>query len=297
MALEPFLINPPIRRRFRRSAIAFGLNPGMPKLSALRRRFLGRTRTARKNPFVRPLLVGDNGIISGLYSSRNPFKRASFKARKKRRATPAQRSNPMRKKRNRRGQFTRRNPVVLGNPRRKRSRSRRRNPVVLGNPRRRHRRNPIVLGNPHRRHRRHSYRRNPAIISKLGLPPAREILFLGLGAFAGRVLVPNVLARVPFLNSNPVIRAVSRLALVAVSGYAAKMVLKQNARMFTYGVLANQVPEVVNDLLSMTGMKLSDGNDDLGLYTGRDPYQSLPAAAPGLSLYTLNDGDGSNGVM
>jgi len=64
-------------------------------------------------------------------------------------------------------------------------RKHRRNPVVLGNPRRKHRRNarrnPVVLGNPHRR--RH-YSRNPKFIGKLGLPPMKEVLFLGLGAYA-----------------------------------------------------------------------------------------------------------------
>lgn len=189
------------------------------------------------------------------------------------------------RKRNSRGRFVKRNPVVLGNPRKRRA-SRRR-------ARRSFRRNPVVLGNP-RRHRR-SYRRNPAIVSKLGLPPVREILFLGVGAFAGRILIPNVLARVPFLTSNPIIRAVSRLGLIAVAGYAAKMVLKQNARMFTYGILANQAPEIVNDVLALTGTKLSDGNSELELYTSPSGY--LPAApASGLSLYTLGDEDGSMGL-
>lgn len=284
MALEPFLVNPPVRRRSpRRSLIAFGLNP--------------RRRRARRNPFTRKLKILKSGKIAAFYPARlpltNPLKRKKRSRTKGRvppqlraflfkKGTKSQGDSPMRHRRK-----SRKNPVVLGNPRRRRHSARR-------NPRRRHRRNPFVLGNPHRRRTRRSYRRNPAIISKLGLPPAKEVIFLGLGAFAGRVLVPNVLARVPFLSSNPIIRAVSRLGLVAIAGYAAKMVMKQNARMFTYGLLANQVPEVVNDVLSMTGAKLSDGNQELELYTGADPYQMRAAApAPGLSLYTLSDGEDS----
>lgn len=188
----------------------------------------------------------------------------------------------------------RKNPMVLGNPRRRRhsarrrvSRPHRKNPYTLSN--------PMVLGNPRRRHSRRSYRRNPISVAKLGLPPAREMLYLGLGAFAGRLAVPFVLAKIPMLSANPVVRAVSRLGIVAAAGIAAKMVFKQNARMFVYGVLANQAPEIVNDLLSMTGTKLADGNQELELYTGMDPYQMRgPApAAPGLSLFTLNEGEES----
>lgn len=191
----------------------------------------------------------------------------------------------------------RKNPMVLGNPKRRRHarrnakshRKHRRNPFVLGN--------PYVLGNPRGRssRRRRSYSRNPFSVAKLGLPPAREILYLGLGAFAGRLAVPLVLAKVPMLSTNPLVRAASRLGLVAVAGIAAKMVFKQNARMFVYGVLANQAPEIVNDVLSMTGMKLSDGNQELELYTGADPYQvnGGRGAAPALSMYTLNEGEES----
>lgn len=185
----------------------------------------------------------------------------------------------------------RKNPMVLGNPRRRRhakraSRRHRRNPYVLGN--------PMVLGNPrrHKRARRH-YSRNPLSVAKLGLPPMKEVLYLGLGAFAGRLAVPFVLAKVPMLSANPIVRAISRLGIVAAAGMAARIVFKQNARMFVYGVLANQAPEIVNDLLSMTGTKLADGNQELELYTGSDPYQMghAPSAAPGLSMYTLNEGE------
>lgn len=295
MPMEPFLVNPPIRRmsvgrvaRPGRSLIAFGLNP--------RRRKKARTM-AQFEKAMRA--IGQASSLSGLISPikrthrrKNPMKKGVvppqlrpflFKKRRKkalrRRRSTIKGVNPMRHRRRRSSR--RRNPVVLGNPRRRRSARR--------SARRRFHRNPVVLGNPRRRHSSHRrYRRNPISIRKLGLPPVSEMLYLGLGAFAGRILVPNVLARVPMLSANPIVRAISRLGIVAVASIAAGKVFKSNGRFLAYGLLANQIPEVVNDVLAMTGAKLSDGNQELELYT---TAAALPAAgAPGMGLYTLSDG-------
>lgn len=267
MALEPFLVNPPSRAR--RPLLAFGLNP--------------RRKKKRGGP--------KKGITPA-HLKKFLFKKGRKSLKKKRRAIPAQvqekELQTMKAKRNRRGRFVRRskshrrNPIVLGsNPRRKRRSSRRRrNPIVLGaNPRRRR--------SSFRRSRR-SYRRNPNIVRKFGLPSVSTMLWLGAGAFTGRLVIPQVLARLPILSANPVIRGVSRLALVAVGGFAAKMALGSKAENFTLGLLANQVPEVVNDFLSLTGVKLADGNSELDYnqVPGMGFYTAPTQEQTGLSLYT-----------
>jgi hypothetical protein len=252
MSMEPFLVNPPIRRKAggrRRSLLAFGLNPRRKKVRAKRRK-----RGGPKKGVVPPQLR------AFLFKSGHRRKGATMKRRKHKK-----------------------NPVVLGNPRR-RKHSRR-------SSRSHRRRNPFVLGaNPRRRsHRRYS--RNPLSMSKLGLPSMKDVLFLGAGAFAGRIGIPQVLARVPMLNQNAVVRGFSRLGLVAAAGFLASKILKQNGKMFTIGLLANQVPEVLNDFLSLTGIKLADGNDELGFYTGGGYLP--PAPAKGMGMYTLTEGDES----
>ena len=274
MPMEPFLVNPPIRRG--RHLLAFGLNPR-------------RRKSKKRNPLTR---VHFPAHTETLMRKKVSGKWGRKKARKSPRkgVTPPWLKKFLFKKGHKKRALTRRTPAKGASPMRHR-RKHRRNPVVLGNPRRKHRRsarrNPVVLGNPHRR--RH-YSRNPKFIGKLGLPPMKEVLFLGLGAYAGRIAIPQILARVAFLNSNPIIRGVSRLAMVLAIGALSKPVLKQNAKMFTYGLLANQLPESVNDFLSLTGMKLADGNAELEMYT----MPALPGPQQGgLGLYTLSDGEES----
>ena len=321
MPMEPFLVNPPIRRG--RHLLAFGLNPRRRKKTrrALSSKGLISLYTVKTADQIARAKADPTKVVkrkpSGSYQvyvrrEANPLTRVHFPAhtetlmrkkvsgkwgRKKARKNPRKGVTPPWLKKflfkkghgKRKRVLSRRTPAKGASPMRHR-RKHRRNPVVLGNPRRKHRRsarrNPVVLGNPHRR--RH-YSRNPKFISKLGLPPMKEVLFLGLGAYAGRIAIPQILARVAFLNSNPIIRGISRLGMVLAIGALSKPVLKQNAKMFTYGLLANQLPESVNDFLSLTGMKLADGNAELEMYT----MPAIPAPAGGLGLYTLSDGEES----
>jgi len=273
MPMEPFLVNPPIRRG--RHLLAFGLNPR-------------RRKSKKRNPLTRVHFPSHTETLFRKKTSGKWGRKARKNPRKG--VTPPWLKKFLFKKGHGKRVLTRRTPAKGASPMRHR-RKHRRNPVVLGNPRRKHRRsarrNPVVLGNPHRR--RH-YSRNPKFIGKLGLPPMKEVLFLGLGAYAGRIAIPQILARVAFLNSNPIIRGVSRLAMVLAIGALSKPVLKQNSKMFTYGLLANQLPESVNDFLSLTGMKLADGNAELEMYT----MPALPGPQQGgLGLYTLSDGEES----
>lgn len=178
-------------------------------------------------------------------------------------------------------------------------RKRRRNPVVLGaNPRRKSRRgrahrrqNPMILGaNPRRR--RHFRRHNPVLsTARIGLPPLSEILTLTGGALIARAGIPRVLVAVPFLSKNPIVRAFSRVGLVLAGGFLAKKALGDKAKVFVYGALANQLPEAVNDVLSLAGIKLSDGNQDLELYTMSGGPEEIEAGEEEVSLYTVSDGD------
>lgn len=161
--------------------------------------------------------------------------------------------------------------------------------------------NPMVVF--HRR--RHVARRrfaNPfalgKITSRIGLPPMKEIAFLGLGAVSANLGVSRALTALPpIFSTHPLARAASRLALVAAAGFVAQKALGKNERSkaFLYGALANQVPLALNDVLSLTGVKLSDGEEELSLYTlsggSYAPQIGEGTSNPTVGLYTMNEGD------
>ncbi len=279
MAKQSFFINPLTARRRKLVAFGFRSNP--------------RRRKKRKNPPTGVhfpahdetlFRVGKTGRWGrkkrkGARKGVTPphLKKFLFK---KRRKSPAHKGGSVmarRKKSHRRAARShrrkhRKNPfqVALGaNPRRRRSS-------------RRHARNP------HRRARRHSFMRNPLSLSKLGLPPFKEMAWLTVGALAARVGVPRVIAALPILNKNGYTRALSRVGITAAASLVAQKVLKGNAKTFIYGVVANQLPEAVNDVASEMGfhLGLEDGENNLSLYTN-----SMPAGLPihsdgGMGVYT-----------
>ena len=158
----------------------------------------------------------------------------------------------------------------------------------------------VVSLNPKSRRRnsirRFSYGRNPlAIVQKIGLPPVKEIALLGVGAVAAEAGIARALTMLPpIFSTHPIARAVSRLALVAAAGFAAQKILsRENAKAVLYGALANQAPKIVNDVLSLTGVKLSDGEDDLALYTlsAGEPQIGQGENQPTVGMYTMSEGD------
>lgn len=188
---------------------------------------------------------------------------------KKRRSSPVSKESSMKRKKSRRA---------------RRARSHRRNPVPLGlNPRRRRSRRGKFTA----RKRSGGFRRNPGVISKLGLPPVKEMAFLAAGAIAARIAVPRVLLMLPMLSGNGYVRAVSRVALVSVASLIAQKALGANARGFIYGAIANQLPEAVNDVAAQFGVKLGleEPENELSMYT-----MSLGAiedrSGPDLGIYT-----------
>jgi hypothetical protein len=265
MALEPFLVNPPKRRRL----MVFGANP---------------RRRKRRNPPTRVSFPAHTETLfrvskTGRWGKLKSRKKRSSSRKgrvpphlkkylfKKRRSVPASKESPMKRKRSRRS---------------RRARSHRRNPFIpLGaNPRRRRRSRKGSFA------RRRSFRRNPGVISKLGLPPVREMAFLAAGAVAARMLVPRALLMLPMLSANGYVRAVSRVAIVGVASLLAQKALGANARTFIYGAVANQLPEAVNDVASQFGVKLGleEPENELSLYTmsaGDDGAREIP-----LGIYT-----------
>lgn len=260
MALEPFLKNPPSRSAQRR-LVAFGFRGR--SLNPKRRR---RKSRKGKNP---PTAVFFPAHKSTLFrvakSGRWGHKRKKAKSlHRKRRASPALKESPMKRSHRKKTR------------RAKSHRRRRQNPVAVVN-RKRSRRS------------RRSYRRNPLIsMGKLGLPPVREIVWLSAGAIAARMLVPRALTMLPMLSANGYIRGASRVAIAAVASLLAGKVLKGNAKPFIYGVLANQVPEAVNDVAAQAGIKLgleeAENELSLGTYYGNANRPAL--AAPGVGMYT-----------
>lgn len=190
---------------------------------------------------------------------------------KKRRSSPASKESSMKRKKSRRA---------------RRARSHRRNPVPLGlNPRRRRRsrRGAFVA-----RKRRGGFRRNPGVISKLGLPPVKEMAFLAAGAIAARIAVPRVLLMLPMLSGNGYVRAVSRVGLVGVASLLAQKALGSNARGFIYGAIANQLPEAVNDVAAQFGVKLGleEPENELSMYTMSLGQIEDRSAPEGVGIYT-----------
>jgi hypothetical protein len=116
----------------------------------------------------------------------------------------------------------------------------------------------------------------------------REIVWLSAGAVAARMLVPRALTLLPVLSSNGYIRAASRVAISAVASLLAGKVLKGNAKPFIYGVLANQMPEAINDIAAQAGFKLgmedAENELSLGTYYGNDNRSAL--AQPEVGMYT-----------
>lgn len=290
--LEPFLVNPPRRRRKKNPGrlLAFGLNPRRKrrakKLSPILTdvgesvyRAAFKRRKKRRNPLTRVHFPSHTETLFRASSSGKWGRK-----RKKRRAVPAHKGvTSMRHRRKRK-----KNPVILGaNPRRRRRVSARRRRSFR-------RRNPIPLGLNPRRRRSFRRRSNPFLpsVSKLGLPPVKEMAWLAGGAVAARALVPRAMTALPILTKNPIVRGLSRLGIVAAAALLAKKALGQNARAFVYGALANQLPESLNDFLSLAGIKLSDGNAELELYTlSQGEAVEEMEYQPGMGLYTLSDGE------
>jgi hypothetical protein len=125
-------------------------------------------------------------------------------------------------------------------------------------------------------------------ISKLGLPPIKEVMWLTVGAISARMLVPRALVMFPMLSTNGYIRAASRVGIAAVASLLAGKVLKGNAKPFIYGVLANQIPEAVNDIAAQAGFKLgledAENQLALGTYWGNETRPAL--ASPEVGMYT-----------
>lgn len=253
MAKETFFINPLTPRR--RKLVAFGLrNP--------------RRKKRRKNPPTSVHFPSHDETLFRVASTGRWGRKKRKKAKtfsRKRRATPVQGGHIMARKHKK--------------VRRARSHRRkmRKNPfqVPLGsNPRRRRRHSR----NPFRRARR-SYRRNPLTLSKLGFPPFKEVAWLTVGALAARIGVPRAIAALPILNKNGYVRALSRVGLSALASLVASKALKGNAKPFIYGVIANQMPEAVNDVAAQMGVSLGleEGENNLALYTSSQPAGLLGA--------------------
>lgn len=257
--LEPFLVNPPIRRR---KLVVFGANH--PKKRRRNNPFLGKGFMAQKP-------AGASPKLKSVMQKASVFRKAGLSAKSA--LKKAWRLNPMSKHRKKR-----RNPVVLGsNPRRRKS-YKRRNPVVLGS-------------NPRRR----SFRRfNPiGPLKALPLPTVKNMLALGAGSLAAGFVVPRVLIMVPFLGQKPIVRALSRIAIVAGLGFAAKKVAPAQAVVFTYGAVANQFNPTINDLLSAANVQfqLGDmGEEEVQMYYGGE-NAALPAPdQSGTAMYYgMND--------
>ena len=160
---------------------------------------------------------------------------------------------------------------------------RRKNPIMLGaNPRRSHRRS-----NPIRRHRGH-YRSNPL---KLGLPPMKEVLWLSLGAVGAQMGVPKIITlaagALPIVGTNGYVRGATRVVIAAAASILARKVLKENAKPFIYGVLANQIPQAVNDIAAQAGFSLGleEPENQLSMYTYSSPQLPNGAGRP-MGMYT-----------
>lgn len=155
--------------------------------------------------------------------------------------------------------------------------------------RRRRHSNPFVAVSRRRRSHRRSRRSNPIVsVAKLGLPPVKEIMWLTAGAVSARMLVPRALTMLPVLSTNGYIRGASRIVISAAASFLAGKFLKGNAKPFIYGVLANQIPEAVNDVAAQAGFKLgmedAENELSLGTYFGNENRPQL--AAPEIGMYT-----------
>lgn len=266
MPLEPFLVNPP------RRLLAYGLNP----------------RRKKKNPPVRVHFPSHDETLFRVSKTgrwgrkkRKKLSPGGTSARAKRRASPAHKgAEPMRKTRK-----VRRVKRVKA----RRAVSKRRHSV-------RRRRNPIILGaNPPRRMiRRRSYRRNPLSLSGWGLPSLKYVGAVTAGAVASSLVTARLLGFLPAaFTTNPIPRAASRLAVGVFGGMAIKKFLKSDTAATAW--LAVQMPKVADDLLSLAGVKLSDGEAELALYTlsGGESGGELPApSSEGMNLYTLSEPEG-----
>ena len=126
-------------------------------------------------------------------------------------------------------------------------------------------------------------------IGKLGLPPMKEVLWLSVGAISARMGIPRLLTMFPVLASNGYIRAASRVGIAAAASMLARKVLKENSKAFIYGVLANQIPEAVNDIAAQAGFSLGmeDAENQLSMYTYSSPQ--LPAGGgTGMGMFTAS---------
>lgn len=273
MPLEPFLVNPP------RRMLAYGLNPP-------------RRRRKSKNPPA-PVHIGAHNEVfwrdaaSGRfekwpkhYGKKGKVRRKKKTVSRKRRASPApKRSVKMAKRR-----VIRRGKSIMARRGRKgRFVSRRHNPVILGlNPRRRMIRR---------------YRRNPAFLSKLRIPSLQELGGLALGAVGSKMVIARVLGMLPpVFTASPIARAASRLGLSVLAAGGLRQFGGAKFDTAATAALAVQLPEVVNDLLSLAGVKLSDGEAELALYTlsGGEAPEQITASNPQatMDLYTLSEADG-----
>lgn len=160
-----------------------------------------------------------------------------------------------------------------------RKRRSRPNPVGLAlNPRRRSRRS-------RRRHYRPNPFRVPAGLKRLlPLPPLTEIASVAGGSWAAGFLAPRVLALLPMLSKNVFGRIALRLAVISAATIVGDKVLRgKNGEMFAVGALANQVPHLTNDALSLVNMRvnfgLSDEEEELGYYYGEQPLMGYDASA------------------
>ncbi len=255
MPLEPFLVNPP------RRLLAYGLNP---------------RRKKKKNPPTRVHFPPHDETLFRVAKTGRWGKKRK-KSVSKRRASPAQKgAEPMRKKTRkvRRVKVSKARRAVS----KRRSYRRRRNPIILG-------------ANPPRRimRRRSSYTRNPLSLS--GLPTLKYLGAVTAGAVASNLIVARGLSFLPAaLTSNPIPRAATRLAVGVFGGMLIKKFMKSDTAATAW--LAVQMPKVMDDILSVAGVKLSDGEAEFALYTlsGGESGGELPAPSDaGMNLYTLSE--------
>lgn len=242
--------------------------------------------------------------------------------------------NP-RRRRNARGQFTKR----TARRRRRRNtisvnrRRRRRNPIaaVAANPRRRRyrRRNPVALANPRRRRRRATgyvvgsrrIRRrklNPRMLSPRGILNA--LIPAGMGA-AGAVALDLAMNYVPLPAQfqTPLWKNVARIVGAFGLGYVAAFALgREKARQVTLGALTVASYTVIRDLVSqnfpqlgLSGAESYDMSDlrmgylspapmltSAAQQSGMGAYMrgSMPTPAPGVGAYMRDSLDTVNSM-
>ena len=113
----------------------------------------------------------------------------------------------------------------------------------------------------------------------------KEMLWLSLGAVGAQMGVPKIItlaaSALPIVGTNGYVRGATRVAIAAAASILARKVLKENAKPFIYGVLANQIPQAVNDIAAQAGfaLGLEEPENQLSMYTTRPPsFRTGPGA-------------------